>query len=93
MAVGADEFAQDRDVGAVDTDAASIDGEAETFGEIEIDAGVIEFRKAVTLRGRNTIETGRIDRPGRTMTAPRAARQFVELLPIAFLPSGHSDQS
>jgi len=91
VSVGAHEFAKDRDVGAVDTDTAGIDGEAQTFGEIEIHTGVVEFRKAVALRWRHTIEAGRIDRPGRTMTAPRAARQFVELLPIAFLPSGHGD--
>jgi hypothetical protein len=93
VAVGANEFAEDGDVGAVDADAASVDGKPEAFGEIEIDTGIVQFRKAVALRGRNTVEAGRIDRPGRTMTAPGAASQFVELPPIAFLPSGHGDKS
>lgn len=87
----ADEFAENRHVGSVDSDAASIDGKAEAFGQIEIDSGVIEFRQAVTLRGRDTIEARRVHRPGRPMTAPGTTSQFVKLLPVAFLPSGHGD--
>ena len=52
---GADEFAKNGDVGAVNADAPSIDWETETFGKIEIDAGIVQFRKAVALRGRNSI--------------------------------------
>jgi len=89
VAVGTNEFAKDGDVGAVDTDAAGIDWQAKLLGEIEIHASIIKFGKAITLRRRNTIESGRIDRPGRTMTAPGASRQIVKLPPIAFLPSGH----
>src|SRR5579863_606969 len=93
LAGGTNKFAQHGDVGTVHTDTTGIHGKTETFGKIKIDAGIIQFRQAITLRGRNAIQARRIHRPGRTMTAPRAARQFVELLPIAFLPSGHGDKS
>ena len=52
---GTDELAEDGDVRTIHADTAGIDGEAETFGEIEIDTSVVELRKAVALRGRNTI--------------------------------------
>jgi hypothetical protein len=93
LAGRADEFAQDSDVGAVHTDAASVDRQAEGFCEIEIHSCVVQFRKAVTLCRSNPIEARRINRPRRAMTAPRAASQLVKLLPIAFLPSGHSYKS
>src|SRR5260221_5511880 len=89
VAVGTNEFAKHGDVGSIDTDAAGIDRQAEALGEIQVHASVIQLRKAITLRGRNTIESRRIDRPGRTMTAPGTPRQIVKLPPIAFLPSGH----
>src|SRR5262249_35128879 len=54
-----------------------------------IDSGVVQFRQAKTLRWRNTIQTRRIDGARRTMTAPRSAGDFVKLVPVAFLPSGH----
>src|SRR5579863_179927 len=90
---GADEVAEDGDVGAVDADAACIYGEAEAFCEIEVHAGVIEFGKTETLSRRNAIEARRIDGAGRPVTAPRAASDFVKLLPVAFLPGGHDNRS
>jgi len=87
---GADEVAEDGDVGAVDTDAAGIDREAELFGLFEIDACVVEFGKAETLGGQHAIEARRIDGTGRTMPFPRTPRYLVELLPVAFMPSLHS---
>src|SRR5882762_8516078 len=87
---GADEVAEDGDVGAVDTDAAGIDRQAELFGLFEIDTCVVEFGKAETLRGQNAIEARRIDGTGRTMPFPRTPRYLVELLPVAFVPGLHS---
>ena len=87
---GADEVAEDGDVGAVDTDAAGIDREAELFGLFEIDTCVVEFGKAETLRGQNAIEARRIDGTGRTMPFPRTPRYLIELLPVAFVPGLHS---
>src|SRR5258706_386042 len=86
---GADEVAEDGDVGAVDTDATCIDRQAELFGLFEIDTCVVQFGKAETLRGQNAIEARRIDGTGRTMTAPRTTSYLVELLPVAFLPGPH----
>lgn len=93
VAGGADEFAENGDVRAIYTDAAGIDRKIKTLGKIQIHTGVVKFRKTVALRGRNAIQSRRINRPGRTMTAPGPARQFIKLLPIAFLPSGHGDKS
>src|SRR5438445_9502541 len=87
---GADEVAEDGDVGAVDADAAGIDREAELFGLFEIDARVVQFGKAETLRGQNAIEACRIHRTGRTMPFRRTPRYLVELLPVAFVPGLHS---
>src|ERR1700692_3358679 len=89
MAGGADKFTQNGNVGAVHTDATSVDRKAQALGQVEVDSSIIQFRQAIALRGRNAIQARRIDWPGRTMTAPGSARQFVELLPIAFLPSRH----
>ena len=86
----ADEVAEDGNIGAVDTNAAGIDGQAEPFGLFEIDICVVEFGKAKSLRGQDAIEAGRINRAGRTMTAPRTPRYLVELLPVAFLPGRHT---
>jgi len=87
---GADEVAEDGNIGAVGADAAGVNGETELFGLFEINPCVVEFGKAETLRGQNAIQTRRINRTRRAMTAPRATSYLVELLPIAFLPSGHS---
>jgi hypothetical protein len=56
----------------------------------EIHSGIVEFGQTKTLRGQNAVQARRIDGAGRTMTAPGAARYLVELLPIAFVPSGHA---
>ena len=87
---GADEVAEDGDVGAVDADAAGVDRQAELFGLFEIDTRVVQFGKAETLRGQNAIEACRIHRTGRTMPFPRTPRYLVELLPVAFVPGLHS---
>ena len=86
----ADKVAEDGNVGTVGTDATGVNREAELFGLLEVDSSIVEFRKAETLRGQNAIQTRRINRTRRAMTAPRATSYLVELLPIAFLPSGHS---
>ena len=43
LAGSADEFAENRYVGAIHTDAAGVDWQAERFGEIEINSGVVQF--------------------------------------------------
>jgi len=90
LAGRADEIAQDGNIGPVGADAPGIHGQAEALGEIEIDAGIIQFGQAETLRGQHAIYARRVHRPRRTVTLPGAARQFVKLLPIAFVPSRHS---
>jgi hypothetical protein len=60
---------------------------------IEIDIGVVQFGEAKTGCWQNTIEAARIERAWRTVALPGAARQFVKLLPIAFVPSGHLNLS
>jgi hypothetical protein len=85
-----DEIAQNRDIGAVSADTASIHGQPEALREIEIHSGIVQFRQAETLRGQHAVQTRWVHRPRWTMTLPGAARQFVKLLPIAFVPSRHS---
>jgi len=89
LAGGADKIAQHSDVGTVGTDAAGIHGETEALGEIKINAGIVEFRQTETLGGQHAVQTRGIDGPGRAVTLPGAARQFVKLLPIAFVPRRH----
>ena len=89
---GANEVAENSDVGAVGTDAACVYWKTKTFCEIEIDAGVVEFRQAETSGGLDAIHARRIDGPRRPMTLPRTASQFVKLLPIAFVPRVHRCQ-
>lgn len=89
MARGAHEIPQYGNVWAVSADAARIHGQAEAFGEVEVHARIVQFRKAKTRRGQHAVHAGRIDGPGWPVTPPRAPRQLVELLPIAFLPSRH----
>lgn len=89
MARGADEIAQDGDVGTVCANATGVNRQAQALGLVEIDASIIELRKAKTRRRLHAIHAGRINRTGRTVPLPRAARHLVELLPIAFLPSVH----
>src|SRR5271157_25539 len=89
LAGGADEIAQNGDVGAVGADAAGVHGEAEALGEFEVDTSIIEFGKAETRGGLHAVETRRVDRAWRAMTLPGTARQLVELLPVAFVPRIH----
>ena len=84
-----DEIAQHGDIGAISANAPGIHRQTETLGKVEIHTRIVELRQAKTLRGQHTIQTSRIDRPGRAMTPPRAARQLVILFPIAFVPGRH----
>jgi len=89
LAGGAHEIAEDGDVGAVGTDAASVHGQAEALGELEINAGIIKFGKAETRGGLYAIETRGIDGAWRAMTLPGTARELVELFPVSFVPRIH----
>lgn|SRR5579883_34003 len=89
LAGRAHEVAEDSHIGAVSSDAAGVHREAEAFGEIQIHAGIVEFRKAEAGGRLHAIEARGIHGPRRTVTLPRPARQFVKLLPIAFVPSVH----
>ncbi len=89
MARGTDEIAEHGDVGTVGADAARIHRKTELFGLIEIDAGIIEFRKTEPSGRLHTIHSGGIDRARRAVALPGTARQLVELLPIAFVPLIH----
>src|SRR6202022_2916700 len=71
------------------TDAPGVHRQTEPLGQIEIHSSVVQLRQAETLRGQHTIQASRVDRPGRAMTPPRAARQLVKLFPIAFVPGRH----
>jgi hypothetical protein len=84
-----DEIAQNGYIGAISADASGIHGKSETLGEIEIHARVVQLRQAKPLGGQNTIDARRIHRTRRAVTPPRAPRQLVKLLPIAFVPSRH----
>jgi hypothetical protein len=89
LAGRANEVAQDGDVGAVSANASGVNGKTEALGEIKVDPGVIEFRQTKAGSGLYAIYARGIDRPRRTATVPGAAGQFVELLPIALVPSVH----
>lgn len=93
MARGAHEVAQYRDIGTVSADAARIDREAEALSEIEIHARIVEFGQAETRRGSNAVHAGGIDRPRWPVALPRPASEFVELLPVTFVPSVHRSSS
>ena len=86
----AHEIAKHSYVGTVGADSTCVDRQTEPLGLIEIDTRVIQFRQAESLRGQHAVQSGRIHRPGRTMPLPWPSRQFIELLPIAFVPSRHS---
>jgi hypothetical protein len=77
-------------VRTIRADASRIHRQTKPFGLIKINAGVIEFGKTETLRGEHTIQARRIHRTGRTVPLPWPPRQFIKLLPIAFVPSRHS---
>lgn len=89
MARRAHEVPQDRHVRSIGADAAGIHGQTQTLGEIEIHTGIVELGKAKALCRQYPVQTGRVDWPWGPMALPGPARQFVKLLPIAFVPSGH----
>jgi hypothetical protein len=90
LARAANKIAQHGNVGTVGADASRVNGQTEPFGLIKVDAGVIKLRQAETLCGEHTIQARRIYGTGGAMPLPWPPRQFIELLPIAFVPSGHS---
>jgi hypothetical protein len=92
LAGGAHEVAQRGDIGAVRADASGVNGQTELLGLIEVHSGVIQFRQTVASGGSDAVHARGIDRPRRAMTLPGAARQFVKLLPIAFVPIVHDPQ-
>jgi hypothetical protein len=85
----AHKIAEHGHVRAVRSDAAGIHGQAKPLGLIEIDTGVIQLRQTKALRGQHAIQPRRIHGPRWAVTLPRPARQFIKLLPIAFVPRGH----
>jgi hypothetical protein len=89
LARGAHEIAQHGYVGTVSSDAARIDGQSKPLGEIQINPGVVKLRQTKSLRGQHAVQSGWVHRPRRAVTLPRAARHFIKLLPIAFVPRGH----
>src|SRR5579864_2020123 len=84
------EVAQHRHVGAIRADASRIHGQPQLLREIQIDTRIIQLRQTKSLSRQHAVNPRRIHRPRRTMTLPRAPRQFIKLLPIAFVPSRHS---
>ena len=87
---GAHEVAQHGDVGPVGADSPRIHRKPKPLGEFQVHACVIKFRETKTLRGQHAIQPRRINGPRWTMCSPWAARHLVELLPIAFVPGGHT---
>jgi hypothetical protein len=83
------EVTQHGHVGAIRSNASGIYGESQAFRHIQVHARVVQFRKAETRGRQNAVKPGRIHGPRRTMALPRAARQLVKLLPIAFMPRIH----
>jgi hypothetical protein len=89
LARRADEVTQNGYVGTVRTDSASIYRQTQSLGEIQVNAGIIEFGQAESSGGLHAIHARRINRPRRSVALPRATSQFVKLLPVAFVPSIH----
>ena len=89
LARRADKISQHGHVGTVGANASRIDRQAEAFGKIEIDSGVIKFGETEARSWCYAIQSRRVHRPRRPMTLPGTPRQFIKLLPIAFLPSVH----
>ncbi len=86
---GTHKIAKSGNVGAIGANAPGIDGQAQTFGEVQIDASVIQLGKAEASCGLHAIHPGRINRARRTVALPGTAREFIKLFPIAFVPSVH----
>jgi hypothetical protein len=92
LARRADEVTQNGYVGTVRTDSASIYRQTQSLGEIQVNAGIIEFGQAESSGGLHAIHARRINRPRRSVALPRATSQFVKLLPVAFVPGVHRRQ-
>jgi hypothetical protein len=89
LARAAHKIAQHRNVRSVSADTPGINRQAETFGQIQIHTRVIEFRETETGGRLHSVSSSGINRPRRPMALPGTAREFVKLLPIAFVPSVH----
>src|SRR5579862_6189742 len=87
------EVTQRRYVRSVHADARGIHGQPKVLGDLEIDAGIVEFGKAEPGDGQNTIHPRRCDGPRRTPPLPRALSQNEELLPIVLVPHGSQPSS
>jgi len=87
---GTDEVPQDGHIRTVNPNTTGIDRETKAFSLIQVHSCIIKLRKAKALCGQNPVDTRRIYGARRAMALPRAARQLVELLPIAFVPSRHA---
>ncbi len=83
------EIPKHSNVWTVGTDSPRIHGQPEPLREIQINTGIIQFGKAEALSRKHAIQARRIHRPRRAVALPGAARQFVKLLPIAFVPGAH----
>ena len=92
LARRANKIPQYSDIRAIGADSPGVDGKTEALGQIQVYSSVVEFRKAESLRWRNSVKATRINRPWRTVALPRTARQLIKLHPIAFVPSRHSLQ-
>lgn len=57
MARTADEIAQYGDIGTVGADATSVHRQAQAFGKIQINAGIIEFGKTETRRRLHAVQS------------------------------------
>jgi len=90
LARASNKVAQHSHIGTVGADSSGVHRQTEPFGLIEIDTGVIEFGEAESLRWKHAVQARRVHGPGRTMPLPWPPRQFIKLLPIAFVPSRHS---
>jgi len=89
LARRANEVAQHGHIGTVSADAPCIHGQTQLLSEVEIDARIIQLGQTESLRRQHAINPCWIHRPRRPMTLPRAARQFIKLFPIPFVPSCH----
>jgi len=85
---GADKFAQGGDVGAVGADAAGVHGEAEIFGLLDAEAGVVEFGEAVAFGRREPVAARAVHGAQRAMIVPALAHDIEEVVPISPVPHG-----
>jgi hypothetical protein len=85
---GADEFAQGGNVGAVGADAAGVHGEAESFGLLDAEAGVVQFSEAVPFGGDEAIAARTVHGTQRAMVVPALAYDIEEVVPVSPVPHG-----